>query len=53
MARNTADLPLSSNCNSLELQFMDRGSSAVFLDMTDFSSTLQVYSEVDEDASAK
>ena len=44
---------IRSTSNSSELQLMDRGRSAVFLDMTDFSSTLQVYSEVDEDASAK
>lgn len=39
--------------NSSELQLMDRGRSPVFLDMTDFSSTLRVYSEVSESASAK
>ena len=44
---------IRSTSNSSELQLIDRGRSAVFLDMTDFSSTLQVYSEVDEDASAK
>ncbi len=44
---------IRTTSNSSELQLMDRGRACVFDQMTDFASTLQVYSEVVEDASAR
>lgn len=44
---------IRSVSNSSEMQLLDRGRTPVFVDMNDFVSTLEVYSEVAEDASAR